>query len=353
MPKISVELGTNSYSILIQRGLRNTLADEIKQLSRATRIAIITDSKVAGLYVEELKQQLIKAGFKVTAIVIPAGETNKNLATLSSVYEQLAKAGLTRQDLIITLGGGVVGDLGGFAAATFLRGIDFIQVPTTLLAQIDSSVGGKVAVDLPEGKNLVGNFYQPKGVFIDPDYLDSLSPRVLHDGMAEVIKTAAFGDKELFAELASFTDDAQLLSHIDKVIARCCQIKAKVVAEDEYDLGPRMMLNFGHTIGHAVEQHFGYSKYSHGEAVAIGMVRITGQTEQMGITRAGTTEQLSSLLKKYKLPTAVDLETDQILQVVAADKKRRGDSLTLVVLLSIGEGSLLKVPFSELKKYIG
>jgi len=352
MPKISVELGANTYDITIEKGLRHSLAQQLRQMTKATKVAIITDTRVARLHGAELTDQLTRKGFEVVTIAIEAGEASKNLATLAEVYDRLAKKGLTRQDLIITLGGGVVGDLGGFAAATFLRGIAFVQVPTTLLAQIDSSVGGKVAVNLPTGKNLAGSFYQPKAVFIDPDYLTTLPKKYLHEGMAEVIKTAAIGDSKLFADLESYTTDEELLANIEQVIERCCRFKAKVVAADEHDTGERMLLNFGHTVGHAVEQNFGYGKFNHGKAVAIGMMRITRNTERLHLTAEGTTERLGRLLKQYGLPTKVNLELSKIMTVVTRDKKKRGKELTIVALKTIGKGQLLQIEFNALPRYI-
>lgn len=353
MPNITVELGKDAYQIEIRRGLFGELGKKIKTLTRADKVAVITDEKVAALYGKAALANLQKAGFKPVLIAIKAGEEHKNLASLEKVYAALADAGFTRQDLIVTLGGGVVGDLGGFAAASFLRGIAFVQVPTTILSQIDSSVGGKVAIDLPSGKNLVGSFYQPKAVFIDPDLLATLPARYLHDGLAEVIKTAAFSDEKFFSQLEACEEDAAILEQIEEIIARCCQIKARVVAEDEHDLGARMMLNFGHTIGHAIEQSFGYEKYTHGEGVALGMVSITAQTEKLGLTKAGTTSRLKELLAKFKLPTEINMDTANILEVIKKDKKKRGDSITLVILPEIGQGKLMQIPFNALPKYIG
>ena len=352
MPKITVDLGPNSYDIEIAKGLGTRMGKRIRELSSADKVAIITDTTVDALYGALLEKQLAEEQFTVRRIVFPAGENHKNLTTLATVYSQMADFGLTRKDLVVTLGGGVVGDLGGFAGATFLRGIDFIQVPTTLLAQIDSSVGGKVAVDLPAGKNLVGSFYQPKGVLIDPQLLTSLPPRYLHDGLAEVIKCGAFGDEELFAKLASYKDTDEMLQNVIYIIATCCQLKAKVVAEDERDVGARMVLNFGHTIGHAVEKYYNYEKYTHGEAVAIGMVRITEQTEKLGMTEQGTAHKLKKVLEHYQLPTSVEIPVQSITAVVAMDKKKRGDSLTIVTIPKIGASKLVKIPFSDLPKYV-
>ena len=244
MQKIIVDLGEYSYNIIIDKGLWLNIGTEIRRISSAEKVAIITDDTVDSLYGEYLAKQLRLENFTVTRIAIEHGEQSKNLQILSNVYAELAAFGITRSDLIITLGGGVPGDLGGFAAATFLRGIDFIQIPTTLLAQLDSSVGGKVAVDLPAGKNLVGSFYQPKAVFIDPTLLKSLPQRYLHDGLAEAIKYAAFSDEELFAKLEAFSSDDELLANIEGIIFTCCLIKARIVQKDEYDTGERMLLNF-------------------------------------------------------------------------------------------------------------
>ena len=218
-----------------------------------------------------MQRSLNEAGLPATIVTIEAGEQSKNMQVLSEVLEQIAESGLTRSDVLVTLGGGVVGDLGGFAAASFMRGIAFVQVPTSLLAQIDSSVGGKVAVDLKAGKNLAGAFYQPKGVFIDTNLLSTLPVRFLHDGLAEAIKYGCIQDANLFEKIAGYADDRELLADIGSVVATCCAIKARIVEEDEFDTGLRGILNFGHTLGHAVEQHYAYGEYTHGEGVAIGM----------------------------------------------------------------------------------
>ena len=352
MPKITVDLGEKSYNIEIASGLWSDMGQKIRKLSGADKAAIITDTTVDKLYGKQLESQLQAAGFAPKRIVFPAGEKHKTMGTLAAVYAKMADFGLTRKDLVVTLGGGVVGDLGGFAAATFLRGIDFIQVPTTLLAQIDSSVGGKVAVDLPAGKNLVGSFYQPQGVLIDPELLNSLPARYLHDGLAEVIKCGAFGNEELFCRLEGYKDTCEMLQNVNYIIATCCRLKAKVVAEDERDTGARMVLNFGHTIGHAVEKYFNYEKYTHGEAVAIGMVRMTRQTEALGLTAKGTAARLEKLLSGYALPTDVEIPTQSIIAIVAMDKKKRGDSLTIVTIPAIGASKLIKIPFGDLAKYV-
>lgn len=352
MPKIFVDLGEKSYNIMVAKGLWEKIGQEIRAVSAAEKVAIITDSNVEQLYSEHLREQLVGEGFQVKCIAMPAGEVNKNLEVLGKVYADLAGFGITRGDLLVTLGGGVPGDLGGFAAATFLRGIDFIQIPTTLLAQVDSSVGGKVAIDLPAGKNLVGSFYQPKAVFIDPNLLVTLPQRYLHDGLAEVIKYGAFADEELLVMLEGIHSDEELLENITKIISICCKIKARIVKNDERDLGERMLLNFGHTIGHAVEKCYDFDKYTHGEGVGIGMVRITTQTEKMGITELGVSKRLYNILTQYQLPTEVELSPEQIMDVITLDKKKNGSNITLVVLDKIGSGRLVKIACKDLTKYI-
>ena len=353
MQKIIVDLGENSYNIIIEDNSLAQCGKQIRQVTRATKAALISDSNVYSLYGELVRQSLEQVGLAVTPIVITPGESSKNLTTLGQVYDQLAAAALTRSDIVVTLGGGVVGDLGGLAAATYLRGVDFVQLPTSLLAQIDSSVGGKVAVDLAAGKNLVGAFYQPKLVLIDPTLLQTLPLRYLHDGLAEAIKYGCIGDAQLFALLQSIKSDAELLSCMEKIVAVCCAQKALVVEADEHDTGERMVLNFGHTIGHAVEKCFHYDKYTHGEAVGIGMVRITEQTEKLGLTPAGTASQIKALLEQFDLPTTAAVTAEDIVAVAALDKKKQGQQLTLVILRELGQAVLQKINCSELQKYVG
>lgn len=353
MQKITVDLGEKKYDIKIEKGLLTRVGEEVRGLSKAGKVAVITDTNVDALYGEVLQKSLEAESFAVNRIVIEAGEKSKTLEVLGEVYEQLAAFGITRGDLILTFGGGVPGDLGGFAAATFLRGVDFIQIPTSLLAQIDSSVGGKVAVDLPAGKNLVGSFYQPLGVLIDPDLLYTLPVRYLHDGLAEAIKYGCIRSSELFAKLEGIRSDTELLEDIGDVIYACCEIKARIVEADEYDTGERMLLNFGHTLGHAVEKCYNYETYTHGEGVGIGMLLLTEQTERRGITQAGTAHRIKQILEHYSLPTEAVLAKDEMLKTIAMDKKKNGREITLVVLEKIGSGRLLKIAYEELTNYIG
>lgn len=354
MQTIHVDLGAHAYDIEIAAGLLPEVGAKVAQLlPKARKAAIISDTNVAPLYAGRLQQSLEAAGFAVSQVIIQAGEQSKNMQVLSEVLEQLAAAGLTRTDVVLTLGGGVVGDLGGFAAASFMRGVAFVQIPTSLLAQIDSSVGGKVAVDLKAGKNLAGAFYQPKAVFIDTELLATLSTRFLHDGLAEAIKYGCIKDAALFEKIAGFNSDAELLADIGSVVATCCAIKARIVEQDEFDTGLRMLLNFGHTLGHAVEQHFGYSHFTHGEGVAIGMYQLTARTEELDITAKGTAERIKSVLAKYNLPCDAGVEKSLLLDTMARDKKKNGNSITLIVLKEIGEGVLQKTNWSDVPAYLG
>ena len=353
MGNVHVELGPKSYDIEIERGLLHHVGGRIKTLlPKAEKIAIITDSNVGPLYAPALRESLEKEGLATAELSFTAGEESKNLLTLGTLYNGLAEAGLTRSDAVIALGGGVTGDMGGLAAATFLRGVAFIQIPTSLLATVDSSVGGKVAIDLPSGKNLVGAFYQPKAVYIDPDLLQTLPERYLHDGLAEVIKYGCIRDKDLFAVLEKIQNDAELLAHVDEIIEICCNIKARIVEHDEFDTGERMLLNFGHTLGHAVEKTFRFDRYSHGEGVGIGMVLLTKQSERLGLTEPGTADRIAALLQKFQLPVNVKMRQEEFLQAIALDKKKRGSSLTLILLKKIGDSFLQKVEFSELVNYL-
>ena len=354
MEKIHVDLGKHAYDIEIGAGLLPTVGAKVAALvPKAQRAVIVSDSNVAPLYGETLQRSLNEAGLPATIVTIEAGEQSKNMQVLSQVLEQIAESGLTRSDVLVTLGGGVVGDLGGFAAASFMRGIAFVQVPTSLLSQIDSSVGGKVAVDLKAGKNLAGAFYQPKGVFIDTNLLSTLPVRFLHDGLAEAIKYGCIQDANLFEKIAGYADDSELLADIDSVVATCCAIKARIVEEDEFDTGLRGILNFGHTLGHAVEQHYAYGEYTHGEGVAIGMYQITKRTEEMGMTPVGTAERIAEVLKKYNLPIEAGVEKSLLIDTMAKDKKKSGNTITLIVLDELGNGRLHKINWQEVPNYLG
>ena len=261
--------------------------------------------------------------------------------------------GLTRSDAVIALGGGVVGDLAGFAAATILRGVDFVQVPTTLLAQVDSSVGGKVAVDLQAGKNLAGAFYQPKMVIMDPDCLITLPDRVFSDGMAEVIKYGCIWDRALFDHLADLGNRENVMAHIGDIALACCDIKRQVVEQDEHDTGLRMLLNFGHTLGHVYEKAYNYETYTHGEAVAAGMVIAARLGQKLGVTPAGTDEVIARVLRQFGLPTAIFATQQDYADTLTKDKKSDGEMISFIALERIGKAVPVKLPKTQLLDLIG
>lgn len=333
-----VDLKENSYNILIEKGLLSKLGEELKKIYFGEKIFIITDENVDKYYGDKVKDELDKAGYKTRKMVLTPGEETKSFSTLPSIYNELLDFKLTRKELIITLGGGVIGDLGGFAASTFLRGVSFVQIPTSLLAQVDSSVGGKVAVDLEKGKNLVGSFYQPKAVFIDPDVLNTLPEKFYKDGMAEVIKYGCIKDKDFFYMLKSLKSREEVMNNIEDILYKCCYIKKSVVERDEKDLGERMLLNFGHTLGHAIEKYYNFTGYSHGEAVAIGMYNISLKSEDEGITEKGVSEEIKEILINYDLPYEVDIkDNNKIIDTISLDKKNIGNVLKVILLKSIGE----------------
>lgn len=332
-----------SYDVLIERGLLQKMGARIAGVVRPCRAAVITDDTVAKHYLETVRASLESAGFSVCSYVFPAGEASKNLTTLSSILEFLAEQQLTRQDLVVALGGGVTGDMAGFAAAVYLRGIRFVQIPTTFLAMIDSSVGGKTAVDLEHGKNLAGVFYQPRLVLIDPDVLSTLPKNVFNEGTAEAIKTGVLFDKTLFTFLA----DGGFSDRIEEIIASCVRYKAQVVALDERDTGRRQLLNLGHTFGHAVEQasHFAIS---HGDAVAIGLVMAAKVACATGVCEESVVTDIRQALSKNALPVECPFASDALLDAAFRDKKRQGQTITLVLPEKIGACRLEKHDVLEL-----
>lgn len=340
--KLTVDLSHSSYDIIIQKGLLNNLSKEISEVFKGKKIFVLTDKNVDKFYGDRVLKGLSDFGYDTKKLVLEAGEETKSFFTLPKIYDELLIFKLTRSDLIITLGGGVIGDLGGFVASTYLRGIPFIQVPTTLLAQVDSSVGGKVGIDLDRGKNLVGSFYHPKKVIIDPEVLKSLSDRVFNDGMAEVIKYGCIKDKDFFDKLMKYKDKEEVMNNIEYIIHNCCKIKKEVVEKDEKDTGERMLLNFGHTIGHAIEKYYKYNKYTHGEAVAIGMYEITKISEASFETEKGTADIIKNILIKYNLPYKLDIDLNEIKETISLDKKNINNKLNLIFLNKIGESKIVK-----------
>lgn len=340
--KLNVNLPHSNYDIIIEKNILENIDKEIREVFKGNKIFILTDKNVDKYYGNKVLNKLTNAGYTTEKMVLEPGEETKSFFTLPKIYERLLDFKLTRSDLIITLGGGVIGDLGGFVASTFLRGVSFIQVPTSLLAQVDSSVGGKVGVDLDKGKNLVGSFYHPKKVIIDPLVLNTLEDRVFNDGMAEVIKCGCIKDKNFFYNLLSYKNKDKVIENIEYIIYNCCKIKKEVVERDEKDTGERMLLNFGHTIGHAIEQYYKYSKYTHGEAVAIGMYEITKISEELLETKKGTSELIKEILIQYNLPYKMDLKLDDIRETISLDKKNLNKKLNLIFINEIGESKIVQ-----------
>jgi len=341
MHTVPVQLGCRSYAIKIGAGLLARLGGECARLKLGARCAIITDTNVGRHYAKVTFNALATAGFSPSLIIVPAGETAKSLKTVQTCYDLLAAHRLERKSFIVALGGGVVGDLAGFVAATYLRGLAFVQVPTTLLAQVDSSVGGKVGVNLKAGKNLVGAFYQPRLVLCDLDTLKTLPEREYRAGLAEVIKYGIIYDAKLFAQLER--DLPKLLRREAKpladIIARCCEIKAEIVGQDEMEGGLRAILNFGHTIGHAIENISGYGKYLHGEAIAIGQVAAA----MLSAGRLGLPERdvarVANLFQWTGLPVSIrlgGLQRKRLLAAMRLDKKVSGGEIKFVLARKIG-----------------
>ncbi len=336
------------YDIKIGFGLLDRVGELCREtLPRAQKLAVVTDSNVQPLYLERVANSLKQAGFQVLSLTVPAGEGAKCAEQLVMLWEKLMEFGMTRTDVVAALGGGVVGDLAGFAAATLLRGVDYVQIPTTLLAQVDSSVGGKVAIDLHAGKNLAGAFWQPSLVLIDPDCLSTLSDRTFSDGMAEVIKYGCIRDRAFFDLLDRCGGRAGVIECIEEVIYTCCDIKRRVVLADERDTGERMVLNFGHTIGHAFELAGNYETWTHGQGVAAGM----NWAAQIGVGLGVTPDivyPIQNILKKYGLPIDIPCPWDTLTKAVLRDKKNLGGKINLIVLESLGHAIPYPVTFDRL-----
>lgn len=338
---------SKTYDIHIGSGILKTIGSHMQALGRAEKVCIVSESSVFPHYGQAVKAEIEKAGFQVSCFVFPAGETSKNGETFLRLLNFLAQNTLSRSDLIVALGGGVVGDLAGFAAASFLRGIRFIQVPTTLLAAVDSSVGGKTAIDLPAGKNLAGAFCQPSLVLCDTDTLLSLPRDIFRDGCAEVIKYGVLYDPSLFSHL----EEKGLNFDREAVITRCVELKRDVVAQDEFDLGLRMKLNLGHTIGHGVEAMSRFS-ISHGKAVAIGMAIISRAAVRYGMLSEPDCCRILNMLDDFGLPKCTEYDADSLYAYTLSDKKRAGGTVRLIVPRAIGQCDILPIPVAELKNWI-
>ncbi len=349
MKTLTVDLPGREYDIVIENGLLDRAGEHIRALCPKARLcAVVTDDTVGGLYGHRLTESLKAAGFAVQGLSVAPGEPSKSPDNLVGLWIELAQMGLTRTDVVVALGGGVVGDLAGFAAATMLRGVDFIQIPTTLLAQVDSSVGGKVAIDLPSGKNLAGCFYQPRGVLMDPQVLSTLPDQTFADGMAEVVKYGCIWDKPFFDFLSVRPSRAMLMPDIEHVLLTCCGIKRQVVLEDERDTGKRMLLNFGHTIGHAYELAGHYETWTHGQAVSAGMVTAAKLGVSLGVTPSALPGQLEALLSKLGLPTAIDCDAQTYADAIGRDKKGAGADISVILLEQMGHAIARKMPKAEL-----
>ena len=349
MKRITINASTQ-YDIVIGHGILCDAGSLCREaLGSACHVCIVTDDTVASLYLDTLRASLEGAGFKAECFVFPHGEPSKSTETLVALWEFLAEHRLTRSDALIALGGGVVGDLCGFAAATYLRGIRFVQIPTTLLAAVDSSVGGKTGVDLRAGKNLAGAFHQPSLVLCDAATLDTLSPEIFADGCAEVVKYGVIRDRALFDALSG--DIRSEIESLEEIIARCVRHKAEIVESDEFDHGTRQLLNLGHTVGHAIEA-CSEMRVSHGSAVAMGMVIVTRAAISLGLCPAEDLSSLISLLKSLGLPTECPYSAAELTDVALADKKRAGDKLTLVLPFGIGDSRLYPIPVGELSSIL-
>lgn len=348
MKQVTVNASIN-YNIFIGSGLLSQAGIISSGITGNCRAAIVTDDTVNGLYADNLENALKSAGYDTDNLkfVIPHGEASKSTSYLVELLEFLAENRLTRKDCIFALGGGVIGDLAGFAAAVYLRGIKFIQVPTTLLAAVDSSVGGKTAVDLRAGKNLAGAFHQPSAVICDTDTLSTLTPEIFSDGAAETIKYGIINDRPLFDMVKNGIDK----SDIEQIIARAVENKSRIVAADEFDTGARQLLNLGHTVGHAIEACSGFG-VSHGHAVAMGTAIVTRAAVAEGLCPEADLGEILSALTALSLPTSCTFGAHELAAVASADKKRSGDTINLVIPLSVGNCVLKTIPVSELEGFI-
>jgi 3-dehydroquinate synthase len=339
MKRLNIDLADRSYEILIGRGLLQRTAEWVMAVAKPSRVVIITHPSINQLYGEKLSSSFSKANLPTDIIEVPEGEKSKSLEQAEKIYDQLLKWKCDRQTVLVALGGGVIGDLTGFIAATYVRGVTFIQVPTTLLAQVDSSVGGKTAVNHPLGKNMIGVFYQPKLVVVDIETLKTLPEKEYKAGIAEIIKHGVIEDAELFGYLESHVEPimAQESEPLEHIIATSCAIKARVVEKDERESHYRMVLNFGHTVGHAVESLTGYSKFIHGEAVAIGMVYAAKLSHLMGRCIEEVTHRITGLIENFGLPTKLPpLKAEDMIQSMYLDKKTAHKKIRFILVKDIG-----------------
>ena len=347
MEKVTVNASTN-YDILIDKGIIDNCGELIRNVKPKGKCAVITDDNVDKFYGERVMRSLRSAGIETAKFVFPHGEASKNHSTLLDIYGFLAENGFTRSDYIAALGGGVVGDTAGYAAATYMRGIDFVQIPTTVVSQADSSVGGKTAVNIKAGKNLVGLFHQPRLVIADTDTLSTLTPEFFSDGMAEVIKHGMIKSAELF-ELLSTQD---IKANLVDIMKRNVTIKGQVVENDEREKGERMLLNFGHTLGHALEKYYDFTGLTHGCAVAVGMSTFTHIAERNGMCKAGVADRLDALLTKCGLPITDPAPMDELFRLSLGDKKHLDGGMNIVICSDIGKSEVVKMSVAEYVKFL-
>lgn len=350
MKKITVET-SQPYNVLIEQGILGQCGQIIADTVKTRYAALITDDIVDRLYADTVIKSLEESGFKIKKFVFANGETSKCSDNLNNIYTFLAENNITRTDCIIALGGGVTGDISGYAAATYLRGIKYIQIPTTLLAQIDSSVGGKTAINLPCGKNLIGAFKQPEVVICDPLTLKTLSDKIVSDGMAEAIKYGMIRDRKLF-DIISQHNLQNYFDAVDDIIFRCVSIKSEIVKNDEHDRGERMLLNFGHTLGHSIESFFNYKKYTHGSAVSMGMYLITKRAAELSLCSIESLSLLKNVLNSYELPLNPTADLKDLVPLCCNDKKCESKSINIIICSDIGTSYIKKMPLSEFYSFM-
>ena len=351
--RLNVNLPEHPYDIIIKKESLLEVGRWVAQLWQQQKVVLVTDDNVEPVYGREVASQLRSEGFEVFTFTFPAGEASKNLSTVEKLWEFCAQQGLTRSDGVIALGGGVVGDLAAFAASTYMRGIHFLQIPTSLTAQVDSSIGGKTGINSNYAKNMMGTFAQPDGVLIDPEVLKTLEKRDFREGIGEIVKCGLIADKQLWARLNEIQNADELLQEAAYFIRAACEVKRKLVVEDEFDQGTRLYLNFGHTIGHAVEAYAGYGQVMHGEAVAIGMVQISKVAERKGLMPEGLTAQIKAVLQKFQLPQTYEpWDEAALFEILSHDKKARGKMIKIVLVPEIGQAQIHEISLQEMKEYL-
>lgn len=352
--EITVELGERSYPIVIKNGILASVGACMKEAGLKGKAALVTNPLVGGLYARKVMGSLEAAGFSPFLVTVPDGEEFKTLKEVSAIYDSLISHRMERGSAVVALGGGVIGDMTGFAAATYLRGVPYIQIPTTLLSQVDSSVGGKTGVNHPMGKNLIGAFYQPKGVFIDPDVLSTLAPRERVSGLAEVVKYGVIWDMGFFESLEKNVGSlSETGIELVDAIERSCRIKAEIVGADEREGGARAILNFGHTFGHAIEALSGYGTFRHGEAVAIGMVMASGLSVSLGICQPDSAARVKGLISALGLPTDPPaIAAGAFIEAMMLDKKVSGSRMRFILMTDIGNVVIKEVSEGDIKRFL-